>query len=46
MAKKTEHARMESIFAKLDNELKKKREAQILKKKSAKASRDTKAENI
>ena len=46
MAKKTEYSRMEGIFAKLDNELKKKREAQTAKKKFAKASKDTKAENI
>ena len=43
MAKKTEYARLESFFAKADNEVKKKREAQTAKKK---ASKDTKAENI
>lgn len=46
MAKKTEYARLESFFDKADNELKKKREAQMVKKKSTKAAKNTKAENI
>lgn len=36
MAKKTEYARLESFFAKADNEVKKKHEAQMAKKKSSK----------